>query len=62
MITREYRNTRFLIVDSQLEGRLLIERRLKSLGAWFIDSAVDGTQAIERCDKAILRDRLFETV
>ncbi|MCP5207213.1 MAG: response regulator [Hahellaceae bacterium] len=53
MITREYRNTRFLIVDSQLEGRLLIERRLKALGAWFIDSAVDGPQAIERCDKGL---------
>jgi CheY-like chemotaxis protein/Flp pilus assembly protein TadD len=49
MITREYRNTRFLIVDSQLDARLLIERRLKALGAWYIDVAVDGQQAIDRC-------------
>ncbi len=49
MITREYRNTRFLIVDSQLDARLLIERKLKALGAWYIDAAVDGQQAIDRC-------------
>lgn len=57
MITREYRNTRFLLVDSQLESRLLLERRLKALGAWYIDSAVDGGQAVERC-----KNGLFDVV
>ncbi|MBK8971791.1 MAG: tetratricopeptide repeat protein [Hahellaceae bacterium] len=53
MISREYRNTRFLIVDSQLESRLLLERKLKALGAWYIDVAVDGQHAIDRCGKGL---------
>lgn len=53
MISREYRHTRFLIVDSQLESRLLLERKLKALGAWYIDLAVDGQHAIDRCSKGL---------
>ena len=40
-------------MDSQLESRLLLERKLKALGAWYIDLAVDGQHAIDRCSKGL---------
>lgn len=57
MITREYRNTRFLIIDTVPEARLKLEKILRTLGAWYIEMAVDGTQAVERC-----RNGLFDVV
>lgn len=53
MISREYRNARFLIIDSQPEARLTLERILKSLSAWYIDVAVNGEQAIEKCQNGL---------
>ncbi len=53
MFFREYNQARFLIVDSNIKLRLLMEGYLKSFGAWFIDLAAEGTEAIEKCQKGI---------
>jgi CheY-like chemotaxis protein/Flp pilus assembly protein TadD len=53
MYFREYNQTRFLIIDSNIKMRLLLERYLKSFGSWYIDLAVDGNEAIHKCQKGI---------
>ncbi len=49
MLNREYRNTRFLIVDGNTQLRLALERMLKAFGAWYIDLAADSNEAIQKC-------------
>ena len=53
MYFREYNQTRFLIVDANIKLRLLMEDYLKSFGAWFIDLAADGVEAIDKCQQGI---------
>jgi CheY-like chemotaxis protein len=50
MLNREYRNTRFLIVDGNPQLRLTLERMLKAFGAWYIDLAADSHQAIQKSE------------
>lgn len=57
MFSREYRTTRFLIVDTQMASRLALEKVLQSFGAWYIEMAVNAEQAIERC-----RNGVFDVV
>lgn len=53
MYFREYNQTRFLIIDSNIKLRVIMEEYLKSYGAWFIDFAADGVEAVEKCTKGI---------
>jgi CheY-like chemotaxis protein len=53
MFFREYNQTRFLIIDSNIKMRMLLEGYLKSFGSWYIDLAVDGNEAIQKCQKGI---------
>lgn len=48
MLNREYRNTRFLVVDGNPQLRLALERMLKAFGAWYIDLAADSQEAIKK--------------
>ncbi|WP_369600027.1 response regulator [Hahella sp. SMD15-11] len=49
MLSREYRNSRFLVVDANLKVRLTLEKYLRSFGAWVIDLAADGAEAVGKC-------------
>ncbi len=49
MLSREYRNSRFLVVDANLKVRLTLEKYLRSFGAWVIDLAADGAEAVSKC-------------
>jgi CheY-like chemotaxis protein len=53
MFFREYNQTRFLIIDSNIKLRMIMEEYLKSYGAWFIDFAADGVEAVEKCQHGI---------
>ncbi len=53
MYFREYNQTRFLVIDSNIKMRMLLEDYLKSYGSWFIDLAVDGNEAVSKCQKGI---------
>ncbi len=53
MFFREYNQTRFLIIDSNIKLRMIMDEYLKSYGAWFIDFAADGVEAVEKCQKGI---------
>jgi len=53
MYFREYNQTRFLIIDRNIKIRALLEEYLKSFGGWFIDSAADGNDAVEKCQTGI---------
>ncbi|MBU6954104.1 response regulator [Hahella sp. HN01] len=53
MFNREYRNARFLIVDGNTQLRLALEKMLKSFGAWYIDMAADGDEAINKCEHGL---------
>ncbi|WP_250656402.1 tetratricopeptide repeat-containing response regulator [Alkalimarinus coralli] len=53
MYFREYNQTRFLIVDSNIKLRMIMEEYLKSYGAWFIDFASDGVEAVEKCQNGM---------
>ena len=53
MYFREYNQTRFLIIDSNIKLRMIMEEYLKSYGAWFIDFAADGVEAVEKCKNGI---------
>jgi len=48
MLNREYRHTRFLIVDGNPQLRLALEHMLKAFGAWIIDFAADSNEAIQK--------------
>lgn len=53
MFFREYNQTRFLIIDCNLKLRMVMDEYLKSYGAWFIDFAADGVEAVEKCQNGI---------
>ncbi|UZE95947.1 tetratricopeptide repeat-containing response regulator [Alkalimarinus alittae] len=53
MYFREYTQTRFLIIDSNIKLRMIMEEYLKSYGAWFIDFAADGVDAVEKCKNGV---------
>lgn len=53
MYFREYNQTRFLIIDSNIKLRMIMDEYLKSYGAWFIDLAADGIEAVEKCQNGI---------
>ncbi len=53
MFSREYRNTRFLVVDGNTQLRMALERMLKSFGAWYIDLASNGEDAISKCETGL---------
>ena len=53
MYSREYRNARFLVVEGNTQLRLALERMLKSFGAWYIDLASNGEDAIGKCETGL---------
>ena len=50
MFSREYRNTRFLIIDGNSQLRMMLERMLKAFGAWYIDLSADSNEAVQKCE------------
>lgn len=49
MYDREYKNSRFLIVEGDVNLRLDMVRMLKKFGAWLIELASNASDAIDKC-------------